>query len=146
MNYDSPETYLRSFSSSSSYSNINGLEDLEQVNVNYEKLPNKPGIGEIMLRKNNNKKHFMFKDEVRNYIQTIKNKKKDKKNITIKDKKQKKKNKKEKRKDKKNKQQKKNKQKKNKQKNKQKKNKQPKNKTIKKKSKKSKNKTRKNKR
>ena len=101
MNYGSPKTYMRSFSSSSSYSNINGLEDLEQVNINYEKLPNKPGIGEIMLRKNNDKKHFMFKDEVKNYIQTIKNKKKDKKNITIKDKKQQKKNKREKRKDKK---------------------------------------------
>ena len=144
MNSRKPKTYMRSFSSSSSYSNINGLEDLEQINIKYEKLPNKPGIGEIMLRKNNDKKHFMFKDEVKNYIQTIKNKKKDKKNITIKDKKQKKKNKKEKRKDKKNNQ--KNKQKKNKQKNKQKKNKQPKNKTIKKNSKKSKNKTRKNKR
>ncbi len=101
MNSRKPETYMRSFSSSSSYSNINGLEDLEQINIKYEKLPNKPGIGEIMLRKNNDKKHFMFKDEVKNYIQTIKNKKKDKKNITIKDKKQKKKNKKEKRKDKK---------------------------------------------
>jgi len=46
----------------SSYSNINGIEDVKEKKMSFKKLNNNPGIGHIQLTDNNIIKKYMFSD------------------------------------------------------------------------------------
>jgi hypothetical protein len=54
--------FFKVMSNSSSYSNINGIEDVKGKKMSFEKLNNNPGIGHIKLRDNDIMKKYTFSD------------------------------------------------------------------------------------
>ncbi len=54
--------FFKVMSNSSSYSNINGIEDVKGKKMSFEKSNNNPGIGLIQLRDNDIMKKYTFSD------------------------------------------------------------------------------------
>ena len=69
--------FLKMMSSSSSYNNINGIEDSKGKNMSFEKINDQPGIGQLQIRDNNYIKKYMFSDNpILNEMRTRRKKRK----------------------------------------------------------------------
>ncbi len=69
--------FLKIMSSSSSYNNINGIEDSKGKNMSFEKINDQPGIGQLQIRDNNYIKKYMFSDHpILNEMRTRRKKRK----------------------------------------------------------------------
>ena len=54
--------FFKVMRNSSSYSNINGIENSKGENMSFEKINDQPGIGQLQIRDNNYIKKYMFSD------------------------------------------------------------------------------------
>ena len=54
--------FFKVMRNSSSYSNINGIENSKGKNMSFEKINDQPGIGQLQIRDNNYIKKYMFSD------------------------------------------------------------------------------------